>query len=77
MYDKVILYVPDGSISLYKKAEGWKNFYDIRTGIKAIYSNGQDHNTIYTLSGHEIEIPHRGVNIIRSADGTTRKVLVK
>lgn len=77
VYDKVILYVPDGSISLYKKAEGWKNFYDIRTGIKAIYSNGQDHNTIYTLSGHEIQVPQRGVNIIRSADGTTRKVLVK
>ena len=77
VYDKVILYVPDGSISFYKKAEGWKNFYDIRTGIKAIYSNGQDHNTIYTLSGHEIQVPQRGVNIIRSGDGTTRKVLVK
>ena len=31
----------------------------------------------YTVDGQRLDKPSRGVNIVRHADGTTRKVIVK
>ena len=34
-------------------------------------------NEIYTLSGLRVGKVQRGINIIRTSDGTTKKILVK
>ncbi|MBO4564219.1 MAG: hypothetical protein J5720_02145 [Bacteroidaceae bacterium] len=34
-------------------------------------------SSIYDLSGHKNDELRKGINIIRSSDGTTKKVLVK
>ena len=46
------------------------------TGIATVTKN--DHiTTRYTLDGRQISTPQKGLNIIRKADGTTRKVFVR
>ena len=32
---------------------------------------------VYSISGHRLATPQRGLNIIRMSDGTTRKVFIK
>lgn len=45
-------------------------------GVKTI-QKGQEKENYYQLNGVKLHKLQKGVNIIRSADGTTRKVLVK
>jgi len=48
------------------------------TAIKAIESNaGSNAAGIYTISGARLAAPQRGINIIRTADGKTIKVMMK
>ena len=47
------------------------------TDITAIDNGQQKAYKVYDMSGRNSTRMQRGVNIIRSADGTTRKVLVK
>lgn len=49
------------------------------TGIKdiAIGSRGDDDVVYYDLQGRKVSSPRQGIYILRSADGTTRKVLIK
>ena len=49
------------------------NFTD---GVKSI-KNGQKDGDCYLLNGVKVNKLHKGVNIIRNADGTNRKVLIK
>lgn len=54
--------------------------FDEETGISNVTTN--DSNATgkvarYTISGQLINTPQKGINIIRQADGTTRKVIVK
>ena len=77
------LHVPAISIDAYKNAEQWKDFVNIvaltdPSGIEATTATQQP--TIvecYTIDGKRIVTPHRGLNIIKMSDGTTRKVVVK
>ena len=49
----------------------------ITTGITTINTNDRlSGNEYYTLDGRRILTPQRGINIIRRADGTTRKVII-
>lgn len=49
----------------------------ITTGIITINMNDRlSGNEYYTLDGRRILTPQRGINIIRRADGTTRKVII-
>ena len=50
---------------------------DIITGIDEIAHTQQGESTSYDLQGRRIGKPQEGINIIRNADGTTKKVLIK
>ena len=79
-----ILYVPIGTTELYKSTPNWDKFHYIvegePTNIKTI--NSENGETVedaerYDASGSQINKLHRGLNIIRMSDGTTKKVIVK
>ena len=50
---------------------------DIITGIDEIADTQQSESISYDLQGRRIGKPQQGINIIRNADGTTRKVLMR
>ena len=50
---------------------------DIITGIDKITSTQQGESTSYDLQGRRIDKAQKGINIIRNADGTTKKVLMR
>lgn len=78
--DNVIIYVPKGAYMAYWLSE-WGNYhleeYD-PTGIDTTMCPGTTSGTkeYYSTSGKRLSAPRRGVNIIREADGSTRKVLI-
>jgi hypothetical protein len=47
------------------------------TGVATLKAGTSARTDVYDLQGRKFTQPQRGVNIIRSADGTTRKVLAK
>ncbi len=85
-YSKDIIYlvatlkVPNGSKNLYSNVEGWKKFANIQevdfSGVETIKQKSTP-TSYYSVSGEKLNNVHRGVNIIRMSDGTTRKVVVK
>ena len=85
-YSKDIIYlaatlnVPIGSKALYSNVKGWKKFANIQetefTGVETIKQKSTP-TSYYSINGEELNNVHRGVNIIRMSDGTTRKVVVK
>ncbi len=50
---------------------------ELETGVATLKTGTSAKTDVYDLQGRKFTQPQRGVNIIRSADGTTRKVLVK
>jgi hypothetical protein len=46
------------------------------TGIKATHIQSAA-DSFYTIDGRRLTAPQRGVNIVRNADGSTRKVVVE
>ena len=78
--DNVIIYVPKGAYMAYWLSE-WGNYhleeYD-PTDIDTIMCPSTKSGTkeYYSTSGKRLSAPRRGVNIIREADGSTRKVLI-
>ena len=87
-YSKDIIYlaatlnVPKGSKNLYSNVKGWKKFANIEefdvTNIAAQYRSKDARIVdVYKLNGQRSDDVHRGVNIVRMSDGTTRKVVVK
>ena len=79
---KCILYVPKGCIAVYQQAYGWKNFLNIRddapTGIQSV-NNDIDTKIshIYNLNGKTQPVLQRGINIVRTTNGKTKKILIK
>ena len=77
------LHVPEGSLAKYQKTEPWNQFGSIvtltdeETAIKSTDRDGASEMLRFTLDGHRISSPQKGVNIIRTRDGQTRKVVVK
>ena len=58
-YLNCVLYVPTESIDVYKNAEGWKNFWDIRgfdfsSGIEDVTKNTRDVYNVYNIHGNYI-----------------------
>lgn len=47
------------------------------TGIASVTKNDSGITTRYALDGRQLSTPQKGINIIRQADGTTRKVFVR
>ena len=77
---KANLHVPEVSIELYKNAEPWKNFGNIvaieTTSIEKINEN-EDINASYNLNGVRLSTPQKGINVLRSTNGKTKKVFIK
>ena len=81
------LHVPEELIELYKEDAQWGKFRDIvpltdddpkPTGIISVNSNKNSiDNSVYNLQGHKLSQPQKGLNIIRTNDGKTKKVVVK
>ncbi len=76
------LYVPKGTTDKYKKTKVWKEFVWIEEGVPSGIENtetkerrGTFHR--YTLDGVETSMEKKGINIIKTKDGTTKKVLIK
>lgn len=81
------LHVPAASIETYSNAELWKDFKNIvaltdddpkPTGI--IETTTMHLPTIsecYDMNGRCINLPQRGLNIVKMSDGTTKKIVVK
>lgn len=83
------LYVPRESMTAYQAIKPWNQFniaeYVDVVGIEAIQtesSNAKKHHgytpvQYYTLDGQLHGWPHRGTNIIRMSDGSTKKIFVR
>ncbi len=84
--ENVILHVPEASINLYSEKYPWNTFKQIvaltssdpqQTGIKKMTESLIDNNIIYDLNGVRLSEPNKGLNIIRTKDGKTKKVILK
>ena len=75
------LTVPVGSADAYRAAEGWNLFNNIEeanlSGITSVTTDTNGHETHYDISGKVVSPSAKGLHIVRKADGTTRKVIVK
>lgn len=76
----VIVYIPKGSMSAYS-ATRWCNYNlvefdatDIDTPIRTDKAGARGH---YSIDGKRLSAPQQGLNIIREADGTTKKILIQ
>lgn len=83
---EITLYVNPESLELYKIHPEWSKFFvqpmtqemlDETSGIDCIISNPDDVTGVYALDGKKVQKIRQGVNIIRNADGTVRKVIKK
>ena len=74
--DAITLYVPAGTKAKYETTEGWKEFKKIiemeGSSINEIVVDDTRTGSIYTLSGKQLVVPQKGINIING-----RKVVVK
>ena len=84
-YTDIILKVPYEALEDYKKAEGWKNFWniegfdpagadDVTTNILNLSSSCQEISR-YNLNGQQVSEDYKGVVIVRLSDGTTKKFI--
>ncbi len=75
--EKCKLVVPAASLDAYKSAEGWKEFFNVETGIQSAGGEGQTVADRYSMGGQRLPAARKGLNIIRNIDGQTRKVIVR
>ena len=76
----VIVYIPKGSYMSYWLTT-WGDYNlvefdatDIDTPIRTDKAGAREH---YSIDGKRLSAPQHGLNIIREADGTTKKILIK
>ena len=83
--ESATLYVPAASLEAYKTTQPWSGFgtivgltEDEIDAVEDVQADGEKaEEARYDLQGHRATVPHKGINIVRYSDGTTRKVLVK
>lgn len=75
------LYVPVGSYSAYWLVPGWGDFINIKeydpTGIQTITDCTTDKEHYYSVDGRELTSTNTGINIVKSKNGTTKKIFIK
>ena len=82
-YMNLNVYVPQGALETYQNHYSWKNFWNLQetevAGIAHTINNGQTAKEMkrYDATGRQINNLHKGLNIIKMSDGTTKKVVVK
>lgn len=78
VFEKCTLYVPEGSVDAYKKANVWKNFQNI-VGTTTRISKVQDGDFIitkhYDLMGRVISPTAKGIHLVHIFDGKETKVI--
>lgn len=76
----VTLYVPAGSIDLYKNQDPWNKFGNIVALEATKIDNIKDSDNIYefyNLNGIKFNKPQKGINIYKTGSGKTKKVYLK
>lgn len=81
-YSTCKLIVPLGTIELYKSTAAWNRFNNISdggsTGIEAIFDNTTTSDYMYyDAKGVTRQNIQRGLNIIKTKDGRTKKIMLK
>ena len=90
-YDEPSIFVPEGTIQLYKEANEWNyrsNYFEmsqndmnkwlLANAIKDVRMSSKDYPTLYyDLNGNRLSNPRKGMNIIRNSDGKYKKVMLK
>ncbi len=77
------LYVPKGSLLDYWDDNQWKNFMNIEefdvTSIGSLNTNSNDAQEVsrYSDNGQRLNIPTKGLNIVKYNNGTVKKIMVK
>ena len=76
------LYVPNLNIEQYRATKPWSDFKSIKglseeSAIDIILSNKEYIDTYISIDGKKKNHPSQGVNIIRTTNGTFKKVLMK
>ena len=80
-FENATLYIPLGTMDLYKSTEGWKDYEKIiegsPDGIQSINYNLIDNESShYLLNGQKNSNHQKGVNIIRMKGGKTKKIVL-
>lgn len=77
------LHVPESRISSYQTSRIWNEFGSIvalteeETGIETTSISNNDVQSYYSLDGKRLDAPQKGVNIVKMANGQTKKVVIK
>lgn len=77
------LHVPAESLEAYKTTKPWSDFGSIvplsdgDTGISTTEGIDNDIVNYHSLDGKRLERPSKGLNIVRMADGQTKKIVVR
>ena len=79
--EKCILYVPKGTYDDYK-VSNWGVFENIveydATGINHVTTSGNaKENSRYGVNGQRLNVPIKGLNIVKYSDGSVKKVMVQ
>ena len=81
---KIRILVPKGALDTYKKADGWKQFWNLEESDKlSAVSDVMTDSAIqsreeygrYDLSGRKVTGDYRGMVVVKYTDGSTAKVL--
>lgn len=81
LYETIEVNVPLGSLDAYKSDAEWSKFNNIKektsTGIENLNMKENDIQERFDLRGISQRNPTRGLNIVRSKNGTTKKYILK
>ena len=80
---EVTLHVRESDIPLYKAIDPWNKFGSIvalteeETGIETTSISNNEVQSYYSLDGKHLDAPQKGINIVKLANGQTKKVVIK
>lgn len=84
--NKITLHVPEASVETYNGIDTWNTFKEIvaltdedpkPTGIdKIVTSDINNKEVFFDLNGKRIQSPRKGLNIVKTGDGKTKKIIV-
>lgn len=80
-YLNATLNVPQGSLEAYTTSDPWNNFLTIKeydpTSVKSVNIESNTTDEVYLMDGRRVNTPQKGINILKSRDGRTRKLSIK
>lgn len=82
-YQQGTLYIPEGTMDLYTRFNGWRNFLKIvertsdETNVNCISTDAITEKSRFTFDGQRINSTKKRLNIVVMNDGTVKKVVKK